>query len=305
MQTTMVYTHVLNRGGPKGPQPSCLGRITMSLSSFIETNADVREYLRLRFPKPEDARRSPVIAPPLTSHYQTVGTAFDYLLRWWLKSRFASARDSNQWIAELALYYFDPASPQYQAAVLAVKDAKRQLARFLRTGRPTTGLCTAALRVAKLDPIFRAPVAPDSIDFTVSRDDIIDLTQLLSAVPTGTLLPKKTCLLNPTFRMSRLVGGADVDLVIDDLMLDVKTTKDSKCWRAFLNQLVGYYLLYLLGGFAIEGRQPTIRTLGIYFARQGHLQVWHVTDIASESRWRTAAQLVQAPCRPGESRLRP
>jgi hypothetical protein len=269
----------------------------MSLSSFLETNADVRDYLRARFPKPQDARRAPTIAPPLTNHYQVVGTAFDYLLRWWLKSHCPFATETGPWIAELALQYFDPSRPKYAAAVSAVQDAKKHLALYVRTERPTYYLYAAALRLARLDPVFRAPVEPDAVDLAVTPDDVADLKQLLNLLPEDTLLPRKACILNPTFVMSGLVGGADVDLVADDLMVDVKTTKDPKCWRGYFNQLLGYYLLYMLGGFAIAGRQPRIRRLGIYFARQGHLQVWRVRDIASPDRWRSAARWLKQRAR--------
>ena len=55
--------------------------ITMSLTSFLEQNADVRAKFLAHFTKPEFRVKSPLLAPPLTTSYGLAGTAFDYLLR--------------------------------------------------------------------------------------------------------------------------------------------------------------------------------------------------------------------------------
>ncbi|RLJ00615.1 MAG: hypothetical protein DRP08_06425 [Candidatus Aenigmatarchaeota archaeon] len=49
--------------------------------------------------------------------------------------------------------------------------------------------------------------------------------------------PKKICILNPTFgRASELVHGADCDLVIDDTIIDIKTTQETKFRRDYFSQ---------------------------------------------------------------------
>ena len=59
-----------------------------------------------------------------------------------------------------------------------------------------------------------------------------DLLSMLEIVPFGSLLHKKTVLLNPTFEESSvLVGGADADLIAGDLLIDFKVTKMARCPR--------------------------------------------------------------------------
>ena len=57
---------------------------------------------RERFPLPRTRIDSPLLAPPITRRYSVVGTAFDYLLRFRVKSIFPNAR-TCRWIAEEAV----------------------------------------------------------------------------------------------------------------------------------------------------------------------------------------------------------
>ena len=76
------------------------------------------------------------------------------------------------------------------------------------------------------------------------------------------------CILNPIFgRASGLVGGADCDLVIDDTLIDIKTTKYLALKREYFNQLIGYYVLSKIDQIQGAPRGYAIRRLGIYFSR--------------------------------------
>lgn len=75
-------------------------------------------------------------------------------------------------------------------------------------------------------------------------------------------------MLNPALTAGPAIGGADIDLVVDDMILDIKTTVDGTCRREYLNQLLGYYLLYLEAGVSELPRRPSIRRLGLYLSRQ-------------------------------------
>lgn len=74
---------------------------------------------------------------------------------------------------------------------------------------------------------------------------------------------------NPTFAGSLAVGGADADLVVDDTLLELKTTKtlDGATLRSALLQLLGYALLDYDDHLGI-------RQVGVYFARQEYVRVW-------------------------------
>src|SRR5258708_22192968 len=57
----------------------------MSLTSFIESNATVRARLLSEFVKPHFRVKAELKAPPLTQSYGLTGTAFDYLLRFYVE----------------------------------------------------------------------------------------------------------------------------------------------------------------------------------------------------------------------------
>ena len=83
--------------------------------------------------------------------------------------------------------------------------------------------------------------------------------------------PRRVGYLNPVFRASRLVVGADADLIVDDMLVEIKTTVDSRIRREQYNQLLGYYLLYLLAGIDDVSQTLPIRRLAVYQSARG---VW-------------------------------
>ena len=67
------------------------------------------------------------------------------------------------------------------------------------------------------------------------------------------------------------MGGADADLIIDNTLIDIKTTKNLKLDRSHLNQVLGYYVLSLIGGINNNPNDRPIENIGLYFARHGEL----------------------------------
>jgi len=82
---------------------------------------------------------------------------------------------------------------------------------------------------------------------------------------------------NPMFEGSRAVGGADADLAVGDLLVEVKTREQvTRPWlREALLQLVGYVLLDL-------GDEHRIRRVGMLLPRQAHMQTWTVSDLLGD-----------------------
>lgn len=122
-------------------------------------------------------------------------------------------------------------------------DAEAQLARFcyllalyeigFRTGLPVPALielgagATSDAQLALADDAWVA--------------DLVALAKGCHSALTS-LLGHAT-VLNPVFKRSGAVGGADGDLVIDNTLLEVKTTKAIRPDRDWVYQLVGYVLL--------------------------------------------------------------
>jgi len=252
----------------------------MSLTSFIK-NSDVKEKFLQEFPKPEFRLKKDLLAPPLTNHYGLVGTAFDYLLRFYI-GRLNPKAITNQWIADIAIELIRNDERLYKRASTIVSNAKENHSIFMKTGLISEDIFKSAVLLAQLDPIFRAGVVDENIG-TVDDRDISDLRKLISIVEPKNFKAVELCLLNPTFgKASALVGGADVDLVIDDMMIDIKTTKKFELQRDYFNQLIGYYILYRIGG--IDGMPPKheIRRIGIYFSRHGYLYLIDVHDVINQ-----------------------
>jgi len=114
---------------------------------------------------------------------------------------------------------------------------------------------------------------------------------MLSLLPEEHFRAKKRCVLNPTFgRGSSLVGGADGDLIIDDTLIDIKTTKHLTFDREFFNQLIGYYVLSRIGGID-DCARGEIKHVAIYYARYGVLhrvslrECHEQSDLPNFLRW--------------------
>lgn len=130
-----------------------------------------------------------------------------------------------------------------------------------------------------MDPIYRAGLIDENIG-AIDAKDVEDLMNLCSLIKLEMFKAREVCLLNPTFgEASTMVGGADADIVIDDLIIDIKTTKKLELKRDDYNQLVGYYALYKIGGIAGAQQNHQIRKLAIYFSRFGYLHCMEIENI--------------------------
>ena len=106
-----------------------------------------------------------------------------------------------------------------------LNDAKRLHDSFTGTGKMTRELIRISFKLATIDMVVRAGkilLPPNAV-----KGDIIDMENLFRVlVDSGLLVPKRRAFLNPAFdKDSVLVGGADADLILDDTLIDIKTTK--------------------------------------------------------------------------------
>lgn len=88
------------------------------------------------------------------------------------------------------------------------------------------------------------------------------------------LLSKKACL-NPTFDGSGFVGGADADLIVDNCLIDIKTTINPLKDAGWIYQILGYVLL----DWHDENH---IQEVAIYLSRQCFLLKWSLDDLLLE-----------------------
>lgn len=275
----------------------------MSLSSFVE-EADVRERLkplRPRFPRKIPL---PLVAPPRSGRFQVVGIAFDYLFRFEVERR-AARCTSRGWVAEhapdllrdaargsVSLKLLMPDGPALslpppggfaraaRRAQRALDAARDVFVDYVLLGTPSddevADAAAVALRLAKLDLVFRAGCFDPDFD-RADREDVEDLLAMLAVVPFGSLLGKKMIHLNPTFgEASHAVGGADADMIVGDMLVELKASKQDKVRAEDLDQLLGYFLLTRRAHRA-NRRFPVIRRLSLYYARFAYLATFEVT----------------------------
>ncbi|MEW6587250.1 MAG: hypothetical protein AB1442_16780 [Nitrospirota bacterium] len=260
-------------------------------------NKDVKERFRQQFNMPKLTVEKALLAPPLSNRYGLVGTAFDYLMRFYLKWLNQDAV-TREWIAEHSITnLFSPLLKDVgingetgeiisyteteltRKAHWIIEQAKVDYSTYLSSGQISQQLLESALRLAQLDPIFRVGFVDENLG-TIYKEDIDDLQQLITIVEPELFKAIHLCLLNPTFgEASRLVGGADADLLIDDTIIDIKTTKSLQLKRDYFNQLIGYFVLHEIAGIGGIEPKPKISTLGIYFSRHAYLYTIELQDI--------------------------
>ena len=292
----------------------------MSLTRILSYNnkdfKEFRDLLTTNFPTPKFKTDELIKAEPLTKDYMLIGTAYDYLLRFNLEKRHKKKVFADKWVAESALAYFKTKSKgvlvsgdfansldyeelreyfdkrqkqdemQRKRVPEKFKECKEVYSRFINSRlKDKDQLIEATLFLARLDSVYRAgPTMKEHITFLPEDQlNITDLKQLESICDFNFFKPKKKLILNPTFGTgSRLVGGADADLIIDDTLIDIKVTKELKLTRPHFNQILGYYLLYLIGGVD-RHKDIEIKNIGIYFAR--HNVLWKVkTDELGDNK---------------------
>ncbi len=296
----------------------------MSLYSIIHDQAAIRDGFRERGVVKPLIRFGIIKAPSLAANPRIVGTAFDYLLRFFLQ-RINGIAEIGRWIAESGVarigfsdYGYDDESGTVsnssnrliRKADTYIKEAKQEHQAYLKTGLVTDKLLFACLRLAYLDVAYRA--GPDRIDWPHLKKpdakDVADLRALLLIVNEPSFRAKHTCLLNPTFgAATELVRGADADLFIDDCLIDIKTTKNPYFDKRDFLQLIGYYLLHGFDGIGhgLNTKKRNVTSLAIYFARYGFLWKVAVDDILPpDSVPETAKWFFESVCTSEDQRLK-
>ena len=286
----------------------------MSLTSFLKSPS-IKQLFKETFPIPKTSLNSPLLASPNTKNYSSVGTAFDYLLRFYIKQISPESIES-EWVAEgsvdrikmhsgkyalvdgnlescdpnkeiekqfpnaESMSYYKPSGKWEKAIKPSEKiilDAKSRYAKFIQTGKLEDELIESTLKLAQLDLVYRAEAI--YIDDRISKQDVSDLRNLFGVAVRSNIFKKnQKNFLNPTFgKGSKLVVGADADLVIGDTLIDIKVTKDLNLKRDWYNQIIGYYALSTM-----ENKPTKIKNVGIYFARHGVLHTIPIKDIGQK-----------------------
>lgn len=263
----------------------------MSLTSFVQEPA-VRAKLRSLFPdKPRfEFAGASLLVSPRTKNYSRVGTAFDYLTRFYLEhlNPFAAKR---RWVAERGRAILEGAAPPRVTAWAADALERGEAARreVCESGCIGDVGCDAALRLALLDSVARSGRWETRWFMDdPSTHDVADLQALTALLPHHAwLVASKRCLLNPTFGIaSSLVGGADGDLVVDDMIVEIKSVMRLRFTRDIFNQMLGYLALHRIGGFDGDDAGAGVAQMGVYYSRYGVLASLPIEEYLDSRRGR-------------------
>ena len=183
----------------------------MSLTSFLEDNADVRARFLAHFKKPDFRVKSPLLAPPLTTSYGLAGTAFDYLLRFSIE-KLNPQTTASEWVAEQGLAAVCAFCSRTTATkgLRCLAEAKKRHRAFLKSSQtlPPPALIEAAVWLASLDTVHRCGFTSPKMFSPGPRALIKDLQAMLSLVRPEHFRAKRRCVLNPT-RSEERRGGKE------------------------------------------------------------------------------------------------
>ena len=258
----------------------------MGDKSFI-TRPPFHEKFLSTIRRPSFKSDKPLLAPPLTSNYQLVGIAFDYLLRFYLE-RINVGSKTCAWVADEGVTLLDPlegTSDIYEIAKTYLVTARELYHSYIQNGLLTDELISAALCLAYLEGTRRSGTFNEAKLKTLDDRDVADLKELISIAHEQDFTSRKACYLNPTFGLTH----SNADLIIDNKLIDIKTTRDLVLDRRHLHQLIHYYILLSLNGIDVGRKRPLnyfeevceVSHICIYFSRHGYLYPMKTSDLIS------------------------
>lgn len=250
----------------------------MSLTAYFRTIPESRQQVQAALRKNRTVPvEFPLLAPSLGTRPGLVGTAFDYLFRSLLVRLHLGQTLIHTGSPCLALHTV-PDFVGREAQLNTLWAAHRTRVSFEHGHQHLTAeVAHACLVLASFDVTYRVS-GYMLLAGEVHQDDVQDLLNLAALVPLERFRASTRLVLNPTFGQSARVWGADADVLIDDILIDIKTSVQLKVRSEYLQQLSGYLALAQLGGIHGAGDRP-LQRLGIYFARYGVLHTWTLEEL--------------------------
>ena len=253
----------------------------MSLTSLIKDDKELRQKINSTFARPKLDKKMPLLVESNTKHAALIGVAFDYLFRFHLE-RINKVDTSKSWVSELSierLLAFEGDTEIYNKGIDIINNVKLLKEKFIETGNLSDDLIKETLRMSYIDPYYRSGFGAEYIGANADYEDVTEIKKQIELLNLDAFTAKHICLLNPTFgEASSLVGGADADFLVDNKLIDIKTTKKLALSLNDFCQIIGYYVLHEISG--INGNKKIeINQVGIYYSRYAYLFLFNVHDI--------------------------
>lgn len=281
----------------------------MSLTSHLkDSQSPIRQFLYEHFPNTRpivtEARTKlsdvSTIRPESRLPYGTIGTAIDYRLRYYFgvtKPMELVAGHGARILAGSPVKAADgtvrglgkPIMPKdlivsFFASLDLVLDQAQPIGKKLDRAHEEL-LARYCVVLALFEEVFRAGPSPRSPLLSRPHNDLNSFLEISEPHWVDDLCNmswlfhdklkrrlSEPAVLNPTFDGSQHVGGADADLILNNILLDIKATINPRVEPSWLYQLLGYVLLDYSDEYKMKG-------IGLYLARQGVLFEWDITDL--------------------------
>ena len=216
---------------------------SVSLKDYVNRRSSVStviDNILIDLPIPLLLEGKMKIVPPASSNPGVVGMSYDYAFRWEASRRSRNVIDTG-WVVD-KLFHDSIAKGFLKEAHDFVS---QHVTRDEVADDSMRELCRHAVRMAHLEGSARTdhPVGDD-----VGADlpcEIEDTSLLIANSPFSMIRPSTRLILNPVFPFvaREICRGADADIVVGRILVDLKTTTNPKVSPPDLRQIVGYHML--------------------------------------------------------------
>lgn len=242
----------------------------ISLTCLLSEN-EALSMLNANFTNPVKRTGAKLLVEPAKGKgvdFGAVGTAYDYWFRCELKKSDSDIYTTFLGYRECVSRYGD--SPK---AAKLLKRHTKTLSEFSKgTLLSKDSLFEACLFIAKFETEYRSGYPVETFD--VKPQNVEELGRIAEATKLDHFQNKET-ILNPTFAVkgSKLAIQADGDVVLEDVLVDLKTSSQITL-KDNLRQLIGYWVLNLLRGTPID-----LRRLGVFYPRFNYFVDFSPSDL--------------------------
>ena len=221
-----------------------------------------------------------VVAPPAGvrgGQFTLIGTAFEYLTRTFVAAVNPGrvTRRDKRAVQHAAVWPRQRPSAQ-ELVVRVYAEAAAARDKFLDDELFTDDLLRSSVYVADIEIALRSGILHDAVH-EPSADVLADLRGLVVTLRTQPwLVASRRAHLNCTFSTwSPRIGGADYDLLIDNVLVDIKTTVKAGWARAAFNNTVACWALSRLEGI------EDVTHIGLFSPRYASLMTFEACELFS------------------------
>lgn len=248
----------------------------MSMTFLLKKDPTIRSALSQWFTKPRLVPPPAILVPRGSSAPAEIGTAFDYLLRFFLNRNVADTR-SSLWVAESATIFVSGERRKHLMSILT--HARAVESEYIATGNVTDELMAVCVDLARADLILRIG-RTEFLGTPVLEESVRELWDLFNLLDPGQWQADRPCILNPTFgEASSAVGGADADLIWNGHLIEVKTSSRPGFQLRDFQQIVCYYLLHRIAGVGSGMTGGGVNGIGFYLSRAGVRVTWRIEEL--------------------------